>query len=134
METMNPEERFERIERQLEFLAVSIQSHDAQIAETWALAKENARQISKNSEQIAAHSQQIAAHSEQIAAHSEQIAAHSEQIAAQSEQIHELSDFVLRIGRIAEEQARRMDAFQARTDECLNTLIHTIERRFPLNN
>ena len=45
MTTMTPEERFERIERQLEFLAVnqaqltaSVQSHNSQIAE-------NSRQI-----------------------------------------------------------------------------------------
>lgn len=38
MQTMNPEERFERIERQLEFLAANQAQHDARIAE-------NSRQI-----------------------------------------------------------------------------------------
>ena len=123
MKTMNPEERFERIEHQLEFLAVSIQSHDAQIAE-------NSKQIAENSEHIAENWKQITENSRQIALHSEQIALHSEQIEAQSEQIAKLTDLTLRIGRIAEEQAKRVDDSQARTDERLNILIKMIERRF----
>ena len=124
MKTMNPEERFERIEHQLEFLAVSIQSHDAQIAENARHLAESRMLIDENSKQIAAH---------------------SEQIAAQSGQIAHLSDLILRVGRIAEEQAKRMDASQAlvddpfktlvklhaRADERVNILINTIERRFP---
>jgi septal ring factor EnvC (AmiA/AmiB activator) len=116
MKTMNPEERFERIEHQLEFLAVSIQSHDAQIAE--------------NSKHIAENSKHIAENSRQIALHSKQIEAQSGQVAAQSEQIAKLIDLTLRIGRIAEEQAKRMDDSQARTDERLNILIKMIESRF----
>ncbi len=117
MKTMNPEERFDRIEHLLEFLAVSIQSHDAQIAENSRHLAETRRLVEENSRQIAAHSGQI----------------------------DELTDLVLRIGRIAEEQARRMDESQMRIDERMNTLVelqartdehvsnplHAIERRLP---
>ena len=118
MRAMTPEERFERIERSLEFVAASqaqitasIQSHEAIIAE--------------NSRQIAEHSRQIAEHSRQIG---------------------ELADLTLRIGRVVEEQGRQSDerlktsqadfeerfkalmAVQAHTDERLNVLINVVER------
>ena len=130
MKTMNPEERFDRIEHQLEFLAVSIQSHDAQIAENSKHIAENRKHIAENWQQINENSRQIALHSKQIEAHSKQIEAQSRQVAAQSEQIAKLTDLTLRIGRIAEEQAKRMDDSQAHTDERLNILIKMIERRF----
>ncbi|HYK88410.1 MAG TPA: hypothetical protein VE398_06550 [Acidobacteriota bacterium] len=91
MTFMTPEERFERIERQLEFLAAGQAQHDARMAEI------------------------------------------SGQLAVNSGQIGQLSDLTLRIGRIVEEQARRMDALaesQRRTDERLNTLINVVERYF----
>jgi len=98
MKTMTPEERFERIERQLEFLAANQANHDARLAENSRLLAENAGQIGQ------------------------------------------LADLTLRIGRIVEEQARRLDglagrmdelaASQKRTDERLNTLIDVVERYF----
>ena len=45
MLTMTPEERFERIERQLEFLAANQAHHDAYLAELSKHTDENARQI-----------------------------------------------------------------------------------------
>ena len=92
---MPPEERFERIERNLEFLAAgqaqlsaSVQGHDAL--------------ISQNSKQIA-----------------------------------ELTALMLRVGRIVEEQGRRMDEGFARmtesqrhSDERLNALINVVERYY----
>ncbi len=105
MKTMEPEERFERIERQLEFLAASQAQHDARMAEISGVLAENSRKITENTEHIG-----------------------------------QLADLTLRIGRIVEEQATRMDALtgrmdelaasQVRTDERLNTLIHVVERYF----
>jgi methyl-accepting chemotaxis protein len=95
---MTPEERFERIERQIEFLAANQAQHDTRMAEISSRLAENSRQITENSANIG-----------------------------------QLTDLTLRIGRIVEEQARRMDelaASQQRTDECLNTLIHVVERFF----
>jgi methyl-accepting chemotaxis protein len=112
MESMTPEERFERIERQLEFLAGSQAQHDARMAEHARQMAENARQIAENSRQIGDNSRQILDNSRQIG---------------------ELSDLTLRIGRIVEEQARRLDVLadsQRRTDERLNTLISVVERYF----
>jgi hypothetical protein len=79
---MTPEERFERIESELELAATNISKLD---------------EISRR--------------------HSEQIEAHSVQIA-------QLGDFILRVGRVAEEQGRRMDEFTER----LNALIIMVER------
>ncbi len=105
MTTMEPEERFDRIERQLEFLAASQVQHDARMAEISALLAENSRQIEENSRQIAGNSANIG----------------------------QLGDLTLRIGRIVEEQAIRMDKMvesQARTDQRLNVLINVVERYF----
>jgi septal ring factor EnvC (AmiA/AmiB activator) len=113
---MTPEERWERIDRLVEFLAAnqaqlsaSSHAHDAQIAE-------NAKLIAENAKQIAEHSKQIAEHSKQIG---------------------QLGDLILRIGRIVEEQGRRIDdgfarlaESQRRTDERLNALINVVERYF----
>lgn len=98
MKGMLPEERFDRIERQLEFLAANQAHHDAQLVE-------NARQIGA-------------------------ISKHTEE---NSRQIGQLADLSLRIGRIVEEQAHRMDDLaeaQRRTEERLNTLINVVERYF----
>ena len=60
MVTMAPEERFERIERQLEFSAgVLAQLRDSQQRQDAGIAR-NSRQISQNSRQIARNSRQIA--------------------------------------------------------------------------
>lgn len=112
MRLMTPEERFERIERQLEFLAANQAQHDARMAEHSKQLIENSRQITENSRQIA-----------------------------------QLADLTLRIGRIVEGQAQRMDTLtqhmetlaqrmdelaesQRHTDERLNTLINVVERYF----
>jgi len=131
------DERLGRIEHQLEFLAVTAQSHDSQLAEAARLLAECARLNTENSSRIAKNSAQIEANSAQIAENSAQIAEHSAQIAEHSRQIGQLGDFVLRIGRIAEAQGGSMDkAFariaeaQARTDERLNVLINIAERYF----
>jgi methyl-accepting chemotaxis protein len=102
---MNPEERFERIERLLNFLATNQASHDGKIAE-------NSKQIAENSKQIAENSTQIAQNTEQI---------------------RQLADLTLRIGRIMEQQASRMDALaesQRNTGQRLNALINVVERYF----
>ncbi|NWG14161.1 MAG: hypothetical protein HXY20_11570 [Acidobacteria bacterium] len=52
MRTMEPEERFERIERQLEFLAANQAQHDARMAEISRKQEENSRQIGVNSAHI----------------------------------------------------------------------------------
>lgn len=117
MRAMTPEEeRFQRIERLIEFLAAnqarlsaSHQTHSDQMAENSKLIAENYKQIAENSRQIAEHSKQIG----------------------------QLADMVLRIGRIVEEQGQRMDAgfarlneSQLRTDERLSALINVVERYF----
>ena len=123
MRTMTPEERFERIERQLEFLAANQAQNSAQIAE-------NSLQIAKNSMQIEAISKQIEENFKQIA---------------------QLADLTLRIGRIVEVQAGHIDALeekltqrmeglaghmhelaesQRRSDERLDALIRVVERYF----
>jgi chromosome segregation ATPase len=100
MKAMTPEERFERIERQLEFLAesqgrlfTSIEKHDAEIA-----------------------------------LHSAQLAEQSAQIAQHHTQIVKLTDVVMSLAHIVEEQGRRMEKQGQRTDERLNALINTVER------
>ena len=83
MKVMTPEERFERIERSLEFLAASQAQHDARIAE-------NSKLIAQNSGQIA-----------------------------------QLTDLTLRIGRIVEEQASRLDDLGRKTDERIKALAES---------
>jgi hypothetical protein len=112
MRHMDPEERFDRFERQQEFLAASQAQHDARMAEISALLAETSRRTAENSSQIAENSSQIAANSGQIAANSASIA--------------QLGDLTLRIGRVVEAQAGRMDELAER----LNTLINVVERYF----
>jgi hypothetical protein len=99
---MTPEERFDRIEQKLEFVA----ENQAQL---WADIQEHSIQIERNSGQIERISQQIERHSAQIA---------------------ELGDFILRLGRIGDEQGRRIEVETRqrieefrRTDERLNALF-----------
>ena len=109
---MNPEERFEQIERLLDFLATSQAKHDGEIAENSKQIKDNSRQIAENSKQIAQNTIQITQNAEQIG---------------------QIADLTLRIGRIVEQQASRMDALaesQRNTEQRLNALMNVVERYF----
>ncbi len=112
---MTPEQpvRYERVERQLEFLA----NHQAQLHAEIEALKEITRQ-----------------NSEQIAKNSEQIARHSEQIGQLGTQLGQLGDYVLRMGRVFEQQARSAEERMARTDERLNALITIVERHMSGHN
>ncbi len=112
MKSMTPEERFERIERLVEFLASTQAQHDARLADISKQQAEIEKQQAENTRHIAEHTRQIG----------------------------QLGDFVLRIGRIVEEQSRhmgeqsrRMDELrelQSNTEQRLNTLIGVVERYF----
>ncbi len=109
MTPMTPEEHFERIQRQLEFLAASQAQHDARMTEISKQTAENARLIAQNSQQIAENSRHLT----------------------------ELTDLTLRIGRIVEVQAQRLDALAESgllTDERLNALSVAVERYFSKGN
>jgi septal ring factor EnvC (AmiA/AmiB activator) len=99
---MTPEERFERIERQLEFLA----THQAQLS----ASLETLREIA--------------------ASHESDIAAHSAQIVRLADVVTSLAHVVEEQGRRMEEQAQRMEQQGRRTDERLNVLINIVERYF----
>ena len=105
MKTMTPEERDEQLRRQMDFLAASQAQHDARMAEISKTLDQNSRQIAENSRQIAENSRKIAENSRQIS---------------------QLADFILRIGRIVEEQGEQA----RRTDDRLNTLINVVDRYF----
>ena len=118
MRTMRPEdeERFQRIERLMEFLAA-------------------------NQAQVSASNQ---INSEQIAEHSKQIAEHSRQIGQVTDLVLRLGRVVEEQGRRMDEQGRRMEEqdrmldekfallaeSQKRTDERLSALINVVERYF----
>ncbi len=108
---MTPEERerYDRIDRQLEFLG----AHQAQLSSDLAELKSI----------VAMQSEQIAKHGEQIAKHDEQIAGLGEAIGIQGGQIQSLADTVLRLARIIDERDRQ-------TDAKLNALIGVVERYF----
>ncbi len=102
---MTPEERerYDRIDRQLEFLAAhqaqltsNIASHDAQIAE--------------NSRQIAQHSQQIAEHSRQI----------GQLVGVMASMAHIVED--------TDEHFKALAESQRRTDQRLSAFINAVER------
>ncbi len=63
---MTPEERFERIERTLEFVANQQARFFSDLEELRGATLKNTEQIKKHSEQIERHSEQIERHSEQI--------------------------------------------------------------------
>ena len=84
MKIINPEERDNRIQRQLEFLDASRAQHDARMAEISKKQEENARLIVGNSRKIAAN----------------------------SEQISQLAGFFSRMGRIVEEGFSPTSAFR----------------------
>ncbi len=103
--THEEKDRYERIDRVLEFLAnnqAALSAHHAHFSSELDKLKEI------------------------IGMHTTQIQAQGKQIEAQGKQIAELGNYVLRLGRIVEEQA----AAQARTDERLNALIAVVERYF----
>jgi hypothetical protein len=102
---MTPEEkdRYERIDRVLEFLA----NNQAQLSVELHKLKEI-----------------TGMHTAQIQAQGKQIEEQGKQIGAQGKQIGELGNLMLRLGHIVEEQA----SAQTRTDERLNALIATVER------
>ena len=105
MRTMDPEERFDRFERQQEFLAASQAQHDARMAEISAFLAETSRRLDETAHRTEENSANIA----------------------------QLGDLTLRIGRIVEEQAKQMTVLansQTRTDERLNALINVVERYF----
>jgi len=99
---MTPEEkeRYERVERQLEFLA----NHQAQLAADL----ESLKEIVQN--------------------HSTQIAKNSAQIGQLGEFILRIGRIVEEQARVADERMARTDEQMARTDERLNTLINVVER------
>jgi len=110
MITMTPEERFERIERKLEFsagilaqLCDSRQRQDAGIAQ-------NSRQIAENSRQVA-----------QLA----------EAVATLARVCDEQGDRIEACFKRMDERQARTDEQMKRTDERLNALISHVERRFP---
>ena len=104
---MTPEERdrYERIDRTLEFLA------------------NNQAQLSVELGRLSAELDKL---KEVTGMHSTQIEAQGKLIEAQGKQIGELGNFILRLGHVVEEQV----AAQARTDERLNVLIAVVERYF----
>jgi chromosome segregation ATPase len=116
---MTPEERFERIERTLEFLTANQTQHDARNAE----------------------------HSKQIGQLTDQLGLLTSRVGQLTSDVAQLTDVSWRLATILEEQThineaqqRRADEFdprlrillesQARTDQRLNTLINVVERYF----
>jgi methyl-accepting chemotaxis protein len=111
---MTPEERerWERIDRLVEFLA-------ANQAELSARNAEIAEEIRQHSAHIAENRAQIAQNSAQIAQQSAQISEHSAQIAQLTDAMRELGRYVLNLAHIVE-----------RTDDRLNVVIDIVERHF----
>ncbi|MBI4472346.1 MAG: hypothetical protein HY646_06735 [Acidobacteria bacterium] len=115
---MTPEEqeRYERIERLMEFLA------------------NNQAQLSAQQAQFSAQEAQFSARQAQF---SEDLEKLKEITGTHTSQIVQLADTVLSLVRIVEEQGRRTEerfrevaAAQVRTDDRLNTLIGVVERFF----
>jgi len=108
---MTPEEkdRYDRIDRQLEFLA----AHQAQLSFDLAELKSI----------VAMQSQQIAKHDEQIARNDEQLAGLREAIGIQGDQVRSLADTVLRLARVMDERDRQ-------TDARINALIGVVGKYF----
>ena len=102
---MTPEERFERIERQLEFVAANQANHDARLAENSRLLGEGSRLLAENTGQIG-----------QLTDLTLRIGHVVE------EQARQLDGLAGRMDELA--------ASQKRTDERLSTLIDVIERYF----
>lgn len=99
---MTPEERFERIEQQTEFIV-------NQQAQFYTDLRKLEEQTQRNSEHIQRN---------------------GEQIQRNSEQVGQVTDLLLRTGRIVEELELRNDERSKRLDERLNILIDVVERYF----
>ncbi len=115
---MTPEERerYDRIDRQLEFLA----AHQAQLSSDLTTLK-----------QIAAkHDEQITRLEQQTTQHGEQIILQTEQIAKQGEHIQFLTDNMLRLARVVEERDRQTNEKFAVVNERLGVLMNVVERYF----
>jgi chromosome segregation ATPase len=111
---MTPEERerYDRIDRTLEFLA---NSH-AQLSADLVRLSDELDTLKDTTAELKETTAELKSITEM----------HSAQIEAQGKQIGELGTFVLRLGHVMEEQVEA----QARTDERLNTLIGVVERYF----
>ncbi len=109
MKLMTPEERFERIERLLEFLA----SHQAQLsASVEALREASSR------------------HDAQIAQIMEVSARHDGQILSLTDALTSLVRVFEEQGRRTDERINRLTEAQQRTDERVKALISMAERYF----
>ena len=101
---MTPEEkeRYDRIDRQLEFLA----AHQAQLSSDIAVLYQTS------------------------AKHDEQIARHGDQIAQMGVNVQSLADSVLRLARVVDERDRQTNERFAALNEKLGALIDVVERYF----
>lgn len=106
---MTPEERFERIDRQFEFLA-------AQQAELNTI-------VQRNSEQIAEHSAQIAEHGAQIAQLTDIVSSVVQVLEQQGRRAEEFQ-------RRTEERFKEVDERFKEVAERMNALIIVVERYF----
>lgn len=110
--TPEAEERFQRIERSLEFMAASGARADARLERL-------SSELTQMKEVVEQHTRQIG-----------ELASQTGELASQ---IGELGNLVLRFGRVVEEQSHAVDrviSAQLRTDERLNVLINVVERYF----
>jgi len=135
MTVMTPEERFERIERQLEFstgilaqLCDSQQRQDAEIAH-------NSRQISQLAEAVSTLARICDEQGDRIEAGfkrmEERQALTDEQIRLTDEHIRRTDEQMKRTDermKRTDEQMKRTDEQMKRTDERLNALISMVER------
>ncbi len=108
---MTPEERerYDRIDRQLEYLAAQEAQLSSDLVELRSI--------------VELHTRQIAQQGEQIAEHGEQISNLREIVQLQGEQLKSVGDSVLRLGRVIEERDRQ-------TAERIDALILIVERHF----
>jgi hypothetical protein len=99
---MTPEERFERIERQLEFLAENQAHHDSHLSTLTSTVGDLAGSVGGLAGSVGGLADAV------------------EGLAGR---VGELTDLTLRIARIVEEQANRMD----RTDERISALAQRLD-------
>lgn len=109
MRSMTPEERFERIERQLEFLA----THQAQLS----VSLETLRDV------VARHDSQIVHLTDVVVSLAHIVEEQGRRFEQQGQRMDE------GFARLTEAQ-RRTDEQGRRTDERLNALINVVERYF----
>ncbi|MBI4454359.1 MAG: hypothetical protein HY644_00500 [Acidobacteria bacterium] len=109
---MTPEERFDRIEQQIEFLA----GHQAQMAAA----------IDRHSEQIG----QLGDFLLRLSRFAEEFA---HETAERFHRTDEQLDRLTKAQRQTEEELKRLAESQRRTDERLNVLINVVERYFSGN-